>query len=96
MFKFFYFYRYCVPESPRWLLATGRLDELFAIVERAARMNGTTLPTNYKKSLEAVVPRQNSIETVEEAKLAKNDINPITTTTATQTTIDQTDRGDNQ
>ncbi|XP_059217869.1 organic cation transporter protein isoform X2 [Stomoxys calcitrans] len=47
---------YCVPESPRWLLAKGRLDELFPIVERAARFNGITLPANYRKSLEAVVP----------------------------------------
>ncbi|XP_075144925.1 organic cation transporter protein isoform X2 [Haematobia irritans] len=47
---------YCVPESPRWLLAKGRLDELYGIVERAARLNGITLPANYRKALEAVVP----------------------------------------
>ncbi|KNC21760.1 Organic cation transporter protein [Lucilia cuprina] len=80
---FILFIWYCVPESPRWLLATGRLEELFAIVERAARINGTTLPTNYKKSLEAVVPRQNTIETVEDAKIPKNEINPISATTTT-------------
>ncbi|XP_055853828.1 solute carrier family 22 member 4 isoform X2 [Episyrphus balteatus] len=44
---------YCVPESPRWLLARGRLDELVELIERAARMNGRTLPSNYRKSLEA-------------------------------------------
>ncbi|KAM7359682.1 organic cation transporter protein isoform 1-T2 [Cochliomyia hominivorax] len=74
---------YCVPESPRWLLAAGKLDELYEIVERAARMNGTTLPTNYKKSLEAVVPRQKSGEKNEEEKIP-NDI--IATTNQTEET----------
>lgn len=48
--------RYCVPESPRWLLARGKLQQLYSVVERAARMNGITLPANYQKSLEAVAP----------------------------------------
>ena len=87
----FYVGRYCVPESPRWLLAKGRLEDLYQIVERAARMNGINLPANYKKSLEAVVPRQNTAATIEDDKIVKNDVNPntntatITTTTTTTT-----------
>ncbi|XP_023178575.2 organic cation transporter protein [Drosophila hydei] len=47
---------YWLPESPRWLLAQGRLEELSCLIEGAAKMNGTTLPNNYQKMLEAAVP----------------------------------------
>lgn len=47
---------YCMPESPRWLLAQGRLNDLYALVERAAELNQRTLPPNYKKTLEAAAP----------------------------------------
>lgn len=43
-----------MPESPRWLLANGRLDDLCLLVERVARINKRILPTNYRKYLEAV------------------------------------------
>ncbi|XP_037951380.1 organic cation transporter protein [Teleopsis dalmanni] len=47
---------YCMPESPRWLLARGQLKDLYAIIERAARMNRRILPVNYQKSVEAAAP----------------------------------------
>uniref|UniRef100_A0AAG5CT33 Major facilitator superfamily (MFS) profile domain-containing protein n=1 Tax=Anopheles atroparvus TaxID=41427 RepID=A0AAG5CT33_ANOAO len=39
------------PESPRWLLAKGRIDELCRLLERAASTNGLQLPANYRKAL---------------------------------------------
>uniref|UniRef100_A0A182NFM9 Major facilitator superfamily (MFS) profile domain-containing protein n=1 Tax=Anopheles dirus TaxID=7168 RepID=A0A182NFM9_9DIPT len=42
---------YWCPESPRWLLAKGRLDELCALLERAAATNALHLPPNYRKTL---------------------------------------------
>lgn len=46
--------RYVLPESPRWLLAKGRIEELKKIIETAARWNKKTLPPNYEKTL--IVP----------------------------------------
>lgn len=45
-----------MPESPRWLLAQGRLNDLYALIERAAEVNQRILPPNYKKTLEAAAP----------------------------------------
>lgn len=48
--------RYVLPESPRWLLAKGRIEELKKIIETAARWNKKTLPPNYEKTL--IVPEE--------------------------------------
>jgi len=40
-----------MPESPRWLLAHNRLDELVVLLEQAGRWNDITLPSNLKKIL---------------------------------------------
>lgn len=40
-----------MPESPRWLLAKGRIEELKRIIETAARWNKKILPPNYDKLL---------------------------------------------
>ncbi|XP_058448439.1 organic cation transporter protein [Malaya genurostris] len=44
---------YWIPESPRWLLAKGRIDELKRVMDSAASMNGLRLPPNYEKTLSA-------------------------------------------
>ncbi|CAH1264097.1 SLC22A5 [Branchiostoma lanceolatum] len=37
-------YWWLLPESPRWLLVTGRLKEAKKVIKRAARMNGADFP----------------------------------------------------
>ena len=37
-----------LPESPKWLLAVGRIDEAEEIVRKAADMNGRVLPPNWR------------------------------------------------
>jgi len=41
-----------VPESARWLLAKGRIQEAEVIVQQAAKTNGVTLPDKVFESLE--------------------------------------------
>lgn len=53
---------YWLPESPRWLLAKGRIDELKLIIDRAAKTNGFRLPEGYEKTLAS--PDQDSAEEV--------------------------------
>lgn len=36
-----------MPESPRWLLGKNRTEEAKKIVDRAAAVNGVTLPEDY-------------------------------------------------
>lgn len=40
-----------MPESPRWLLSKGRVEELKLIIEKAAYWNSRELPPSYEKTL---------------------------------------------
>lgn len=57
-------YRFKLPESPRWLLVNGRIEELVKVIEVAAYWNKITLPENYEKTLQKPEP-----ETVSFARL---------------------------
>jgi hypothetical protein len=43
-----------LPESPRWLLALGKTDEVMVILQEAARINNRPLPPNLDKLLRQV------------------------------------------
>lgn len=46
-----------MPESPRWLLAKGRLEEALKILEVMARVNNKELPESFRNKLEERVKR---------------------------------------
>ncbi|KAK3851392.1 hypothetical protein Pcinc_041955, partial [Petrolisthes cinctipes] len=50
-FLVFFLFWWVLPESPRWLLAKGRLDEAEVIMLKMARVNRKTLPANYMANL---------------------------------------------
>ncbi|XP_068227579.1 beta-alanine transporter isoform X2 [Palaemon carinicauda] len=50
-FLAFFFFWCVLPESPRWLLANGRLEEAEKIMKKMARVNRKQLPENYMANL---------------------------------------------
>ena len=49
------------PESPRWLLSVGRVEEAEEIVRRGAEYNGIQLPGDFKLTpVQRQVPRYNT------------------------------------
>ncbi|KAI5717365.1 hypothetical protein M8J77_004599 [Diaphorina citri] len=50
-FCFFFLYWWSIPESPRWLLATGKFYAAEEIIKKMALKNGKTLPPDYMNTL---------------------------------------------
>ncbi|XP_023298252.2 carcinine transporter [Lucilia cuprina] len=56
-FYIYFLYLFVMPESPRWLLMRGRLEEALKILETMARVNGNQFPEAVKIKLEAQISR---------------------------------------
>ncbi|BFF95706.1 carcinine transporter [Drosophila madeirensis] len=56
-FYVYFLYMFVMPESPRWLLMRGRLEEALKILERMATVNGRQFPEAVHCKLEAQIRR---------------------------------------
>lgn len=56
-FYAYFLYMFVMPESPRWLLMRGRLEEALKILERMAIVNGRQFPEAVHSKLEAQIQR---------------------------------------
>lgn len=51
-FLLYFFYIFIMPESPRWLLAKGKLEDALKILETMAQVNGKVFPESFHSKLE--------------------------------------------
>lgn len=62
-FLLYFLYIFIMPESPRWLLAKGKLEEALKILETMARVNGKEFPESFHSKLEERV-KQEKLRTI--------------------------------
>lgn len=67
-FLSYFIYYFVMPESPRWLLAKGKLEEALKVLEVMARVNKKELPLSFRKELEERV-RVNKLKTKKKEKI---------------------------
>ncbi|XP_058820059.1 carcinine transporter isoform X2 [Topomyia yanbarensis] len=59
-FLVYFLYLIVMPESPRWLLMKGKLEEALKILEKMAKVNGKQFPAAFKNKLEERVLMEKS------------------------------------
>lgn len=57
-FLLYFLYILIMPESPRWLLAKGKLEEALKILEIMAKINEKELPESFRLKLEERVRKE--------------------------------------
>lgn len=62
-FLLYFFYILIMPESPRWLLAKGKLEDALKILETMARVNGKEFPETFHSKLEERVLQEKQRKT---------------------------------
>lgn len=60
-FILYYIYWFVLPESPRWLLAKGRLEEASKILETLAKVNGKALPESFMQKLKQLMMMERTV-----------------------------------
>merc|ERR1719481_1017361 len=59
-FTLLFSYWFFVPESPRWLLSTGRIDEAEVVVQKIAKWNKKDIPANFIHQMAAQASKVHS------------------------------------
>lgn len=57
-FLLYFLYIFIMPESPRWLLAKGKLEDALKVLETMARVNGKEFPESFHSKLEERVRQE--------------------------------------